>query len=58
MPGADLLDLFVCPKCRGALAHREEPPAFLCRPCRLVFAIIDGIPNFLLEEAQPLEEAG
>jgi len=50
----DLLDILVCPKCKGALALREAPSAFTCATCRLAFAIVDDIPNFIEEEATPL----
>lgn len=50
----DLLDILVCPKCKGSLTHRETPPALLCAQCRLAFAIVDDIPNFIEEDATPL----
>jgi uncharacterized protein YbaR (Trm112 family) len=52
----DLVGMLVCPKCRGALSLREDESAFVCRACRLVFAVEGGIPNFLVDEARPLEE--
>jgi uncharacterized protein YbaR (Trm112 family) len=27
----------------------------VCRTCRLEYAVVDEIPNFIVEEAQPLE---
>ena len=48
----DLLAILRCPKCRGALTQREASLA--CPGCRLEFAIDDGIPNLLLDEARPL----
>jgi uncharacterized protein YbaR (Trm112 family) len=50
----DLLDILVCPKCKGALSLRETPPAFTCSQCRLAFAIVDDIPNFIEEDATAL----
>jgi len=46
-----------CPKCKGPLEYHEGPPEVLiCRSSRLVFAIEEGIPIMLIEEATPLDE--
>ena len=29
-----LLQILVCPKCRGELEYREDEPALLCHACR------------------------
>jgi uncharacterized protein len=51
----DLLDILVCPRCKGALDHRTEPvEALVCPACRLRYAVDDGIPIMLVDEAQPL----
>jgi uncharacterized protein YbaR (Trm112 family) len=53
----ELLDILVCPKCKGPLEHHEGPPEVLiCRSERLVFAVEEGIPIMLIEEATPLDE--
>ena len=49
-----LLDLLACPKCKGKLVLRPDESAFECRACRLVYAVVDDIPNFIIEEASPL----
>lgn len=52
----ELLDLLVCPKCKGDLIHRVEPvESLVCTACRLVFAVEDDIPIMLLDEATPLD---
>lgn len=48
-----LLELLVCPKCKGALEHRPDEPALVCPACRLRYAIRDGIPIMLIDEATP-----
>ena len=48
----DLLEIVRCPKCLGRVTERGD--GLLCEACRLVFPIVDDIPNFLLEEAKPL----
>ena len=51
----ELIDILACPKCRGALELPPDESAFVCRACLLVYAVVDEIPNFIVEEAQPLE---
>lgn len=52
----ELLDLLVCPECKGDLVHRVEPvESLVCTACRLVFAVEDDIPIMLLDEATPLD---
>ena len=51
-----LLEILVCPKCRGELEHRQAPEALLCRSCALEYAVRDGIPVMLIDEASPIEE--
>jgi uncharacterized protein YbaR (Trm112 family) len=49
-----LLEILVCPKCRGALEYREKESALLCQHCKLRYAVKDGIPIMLIEEATPI----
>ena len=54
----DLLAILVCPKCKGALEHRVAPAeSLVCHACALVYAVDDGIPVMLNEEATPLADA-
>ncbi len=48
---AELLAILACPRCKGELEYREQESALLCQRCRLRFAIRDGIPILLLDEA-------
>jgi uncharacterized protein YbaR (Trm112 family) len=50
----DLLELVACPKCKGKLALEADESGFLCQACKLRFAVVDGVPNFLIEDATPL----
>ena len=50
----ELLEILVCPKCKGDLEYRQEPESLVCHPCRLVYAVEDGIPIMLIDEAKPL----
>ncbi len=49
-----LLEILVCPICKGALVHRREAAELVCRACRLAYAVKDGIPVMLEEEARRL----
>ena len=50
----DLVALLACPKCKGKLLLRPDESAFECRVCKLVYEVVDQIPNFIIEEAKPL----
>ena len=51
----ELLDILVCPKCKGELEHRTEPEEQLvCHACQLVYAVEDDIPIMLIDEAKAL----
>ncbi len=54
-----LLDILVCPICKGALVYRKAEQELVCKADRLGFPIRDGIPVMLEEDARkldPLEE--
>ena len=50
---ADLLEILVCPKCKGALV--AEPTSLRCDACRLRYRVDDGIPVMLIDEAESLD---
>ena len=54
-----LLDLLVCPICKGPLEHLRPPAQasqeLLCRADGLAFPVRDGIPVMLESEARPLD---
>ena len=59
-----LLDILVCPLCKGPLQHKRGGTAadgatldgeLLCPADRLAFPIRDGIPVMLVSEARELE---
>jgi uncharacterized protein YbaR (Trm112 family) len=51
-----LLELLVCPVCKGPLRSAGNGNALelVCRPDRLAYAVRDGIPVMLPEEARVL----
>ncbi|HEX9164584.1 MAG TPA: Trm112 family protein [Gemmatimonadales bacterium] len=50
----ELLEILVCPRCKGDLEYRTDPESLVCHACRLVYAVEDGIPVMLIDEARPL----
>jgi uncharacterized protein YbaR (Trm112 family) len=54
-----LTDLLACPKCHGSLRRVEQPEGFACEACKLFYAVEDGIPNMLIDDAKawPLTSA-
>lgn len=49
-----LLEILVCPKCKGELEYRPEASELVCPVCRLRYEIRDDIPIMLVDEAKPL----
>ncbi len=50
-----LLEILVCPLCKGKLIHDKASQELICKADRLAFPIRDGIPVMLEEEARHLE---
>jgi uncharacterized protein YbaR (Trm112 family) len=48
----DLLDILVCPKCKGDIILLDDETGLVCPSCRLKYPIRDGIPAMLVDEAQ------
>ncbi|MEY2633334.1 MAG: hypothetical protein RIR00_1988 [Pseudomonadota bacterium] len=55
-----LLDILVCPICKGSLEYQRTEQELVCHACKLAFPIRDDIPIMLEDQARPLnaEEAG
>lgn len=51
---AKLLDILVCPICKGPLVYKKAEKELVCRPDRLAFPIRDEIPVMLEDEARKL----
>ena len=47
-----LLEILVCPICKGNLDYRKDKQELVCRPCKLAYPIRDGIPVMLEDEAR------
>jgi uncharacterized protein YbaR (Trm112 family) len=49
-----LLEILVCPRCKGPLQYRAPESALDCAACKLRYAVRDDIPVMLIDEATPL----
>jgi uncharacterized protein len=49
-----LLDILVCPVCKGPLGYRRAEAELVCKACRLAYSIRDEIPVMLEDEARKL----
>jgi len=54
---AELLEILVCPLCKGPLKYDREKQELICRPDRLAYPIRDGIPVMLEDQARVLDSA-
>ena len=50
-----LLDILVCPLCKGKLRYEEAASELICEADQLAFPIKTGIPIMLEEQARKLE---
>ncbi len=53
-----LLDILVCPLCKGPLKHDRQQNELICNGDRLAFPIRDGMPVMLEEDARTLDPQG
>ncbi|MCK4632720.1 MAG: Trm112 family protein [candidate division Zixibacteria bacterium] len=49
-----LLDMIVCPQCKGKLEYLEKEEKLICQACRLSYRVSDDIPVLLVEEAEKI----
>jgi len=52
-----LLDILVCPLCKGKLEYNNQDSELVCRFDKLAYPIRDDIPVMLEEEARSLSTA-
>jgi LSD1 subclass zinc finger protein len=51
-----LLDILVCPVCKGPLIYDKGASELVCKADRLAYPIRDGIPVMLEDEARELSD--
>lgn len=50
-----LLDILVCPLCKGLLEYRRDAQELICKADRLAYPIRDGIPVMLESDARKVD---
>lgn len=50
-----LLEILVCPVCKGPLDWKKADRELVCQACRLAYPIRDDIPVMLPEEGRQLD---
>lgn len=50
-----LLEILVCPRCKGPLEYQETHAELRCDACRLAYPVRDGIPIMLSDEARAIQ---
>jgi uncharacterized protein len=51
----ELLEILVCPKCKGELRLNQTQDGLICERCRLLYEIREDIPIMLIDEARKLD---
>ncbi|MBR0564582.1 Trm112 family protein [Azoarcus sp. L1K30] len=51
---ARLLEILVCPICKGPLDYLKDQQVLVCKADRLAYPIRDGIPVMLEDEARAM----
>lgn len=52
---AKLLDILVCPICKGPLIYAKPDQELICKADRLAFPVREGIPVMIEDEARKLK---
>jgi uncharacterized protein YbaR (Trm112 family) len=55
MVDSKLLDILVCPLCKGPLSWHRDREELVCRADRLAYPVRDDIPVMLEDEARRLD---
>ena len=51
----EVLEILVCPKCHTKVELKGQDK-LRCPKCKVVYPIVDGIPELLIDEAVPDED--
>jgi len=49
-----LLDILICPRCKGSLTYDATSDLLVCKAEALAYPVRDGIPILLIDEATSL----
>jgi len=51
----ELLDILVCPKCKGDIYLKDSGDGLICEHCKLLYEIKEDIPIMMIDEAKTIE---
>lgn len=51
-----LLEILVCPSCKAKVDYDRDNNELICIKCKLAYAIDDGIPVMLIDQARNLND--
>jgi uncharacterized protein len=51
----ELMEILVCPQCKGEIRLNKTEDGLICDRCRLLYEIREEIPIMLVDEAKPLK---
>ena len=52
----ELLNILVCPQCRGGLDSAANGSGLVCAACGIKYPVREDIPIMLIEEAEKINE--
>ncbi|MEJ7628734.1 MAG: Trm112 family protein [Nocardioidaceae bacterium] len=53
-----LLEILVCPDCKGSLTVDQDNDELICNGCGLIYPVRDDIPIMLVDEARQRDRSG
>lgn len=52
----ELLDILICPKCKGTVKLHNDKEYLICEKCNLAYIISEDVPIMLIDKAINIEE--
>ncbi|MEJ2156801.1 MAG: Trm112 family protein [Desulfobacteraceae bacterium] len=52
---SELLEILVCPKCKGDIYLNDGQDGLICDACKLLYEVRNDIPIMLIDEARSLD---
>ncbi len=52
----ELLEILVCPKCKGKVEEVRKGAGLKCGKCKLIYPVKDGIPDMIIEDAEKADK--
>jgi len=54
----EILEILVCPRCKGEVSYDPDKEGILCSKCQVLYPVQNDVPIMLEDEAHPLQEGG